>query len=79
MRSSPLRARGGPFLDGEGVFDAPFGECANDLVTHSELGNEIWGWVVSAVMVLAMCLPVSFSVISTCCIHARTSPTVGML
>ena len=35
--------------------------------------NEIWGWVVSAVMVLAMCLPVSFSVNSTCCIRAHES------
>ena len=33
------RERQGQFLNGEGVFDAVLGECADDLLAHAEIGK----------------------------------------
>jgi hypothetical protein len=54
--------RQGQLLDGEGVFDALFGERADDLVPDAELGKADLGMVVKGVMLVASNLPVSFLV-----------------
>ena len=39
------RQRQGEFLDGKGMFDALFGQCADDFVADSEFGKCWWGSV----------------------------------